>query len=293
VKSGAEPILPGVPGAGATFLIARNPDPDSSLPYLLRLPIDGGIELKARAPWPATARVYCHPVEEWPAEAEIVEEVPVRQCARRGRAIDLTLDRARNNRSQFVFTDPHAGRSGGRPMIFWQTARTVRRARPGQRAPTRRAPGPRTLVIDVDSRERYPYRFAGREVECRRSALPCGDYAVRAGDGLLAAVERKTLEDYVKSLVDGSLSFALGELAALPSAMVVVEARYSQLLTRPHVQPGWLAELTARLHVRHPRVPAMFCDSRKLAEDFTHRFLAAAVAEQRDSAVALPGDRSA
>lgn len=266
--------------AAGTFLVARNPDPDSSLPYLLRLPIDGGLELKARAPWPATARVYCHPADTWPADAETLEEVPVRHCARRGRAIDLTLDRARNNRSQFIFTEAHAGRPSGRSMIFWQTARTVQRARPGQRAPTRRAPGPRSLTITVDSRERYPYKFAGREVECQRSALPCGDYGVRSGERLLAAVERKTLEDYIHSLVDGSLPFALSELAGLPNAIVVVEGRYSQLLSAPRVQPGWLVELTARLHVRYPTVPTVFCDSRKLAEDFTHRFLAAAVAEQ-------------
>jgi hypothetical protein len=47
------------------------------------------------------------------------------------------------------------------------------------------------------------------------------------------------------------------------------------------VQPGWLAELTARMHVRYPSVPITFCDSRKLAEDFTHRFLAAALTEHR------------
>ena len=71
--------------AGArTFVIARNPDPESALPYLLRLPLDGGIELKARERWAVTARVYCHPVESWPADAEIVEEVEVRHCARPG-----------------------------------------------------------------------------------------------------------------------------------------------------------------------------------------------------------------
>ena len=102
---------------------------------------------------------------------------------------------------------------------------------------------------------------------------------MRAGERTIAAVERKTLEDYVKSLVDGSLTFVLAELAALPSAVVVIEARYSELLALPRVQPGWLAELTACLHVRYPTVPATFCDSRKLAEDFTYRFLAAAAAE--------------
>jgi hypothetical protein len=43
--------------ADASFVVARNPEPDSSLPYLLRLPIEGGILLKARERWPATARV--------------------------------------------------------------------------------------------------------------------------------------------------------------------------------------------------------------------------------------------
>jgi hypothetical protein len=65
-----------------TFVVARNPDAKSTLPYLLRLPVDGGIEHKARVPWPATARVYCHPLEEgWPEAADVIEEVPVRRCA--------------------------------------------------------------------------------------------------------------------------------------------------------------------------------------------------------------------
>jgi hypothetical protein len=42
--------------------LARNPQADSKLPYLLRLPLEGGLVLKAREPWPATARV-CHRYE--------------------------------------------------------------------------------------------------------------------------------------------------------------------------------------------------------------------------------------
>lgn len=268
-----------VAAADPTFLVARNPDPDSSLSYLLRLPLEGGIELKAREPWPTTARVYCHPLEQWPADAELLEEVAVRRCERRGRAIDLVLDRARNNRSQFVFTEPHPGRADGRPMIFWQTAKTARRARPGQRAPTRRASGLDSLTVEIDTRERYPYRFQGRPVERRRRALACGDYAVTMDELVLAAVERKTLEDLVKALVDGSLAYQLAELSALPAATVVVEARYSELVAAPRVKPGWLCELIAQLQLRYPTVPILFCDSRKLAEDYTHRFLAAALVE--------------
>jgi hypothetical protein len=56
------------------FVVTRNPDSESSLPFLLRLPVDGGIELTAREPWPATARAYCHPLDEGrPRDAEVLE----------------------------------------------------------------------------------------------------------------------------------------------------------------------------------------------------------------------------
>lgn len=39
----------------ADFLIAHNPDPDSSLPYLLRIPLGGdGVVIKARDSPPKT-----------------------------------------------------------------------------------------------------------------------------------------------------------------------------------------------------------------------------------------------
>jgi hypothetical protein len=221
-----------------------NPDPASTLPYLLRLPIEGGLVFKAREPWPTSSRVYCHPGEGWPPDAEIVGQVPVRVCRRRGSAIDLVLDRGRNNRAQFVFTKVRA-----RPAIFWQTAKVARKARPGVRVPARRASGLTGLEILVDTRERYPYRFTGRNVERVRAALPAGDYAIGVGEPV-AAVERKSLADLAKTLTDGSLGFVMSELASLPAAAVVVEGRYSELFKVEHVQPGWLPELLARLQRR-------------------------------------------
>lgn len=256
-----------------TFVVARNPDPASSLPFLLRLPIEGGLVLKAREPWPRSSRVYCHPADAWPRGAEVLEEVPVRLCRRRGSAIDLVLDRPRNNRAQFVFTEVRA-----RPAIFWQTAKVARGARPAVRVPSRRASDLERFTVLVDTRERYPYRFAGRPVETSRGALTAGDYAAPA-EGPVAAVERKSLPDLAKGLVEGSLGFVMGELAALPAAAVVVEGRYSELFKVEHVSPGWLPELLARLQVRYPQVPVVFAETRKLAEEWTYRFLAAAVRE--------------
>jgi hypothetical protein len=50
------------------FVVARNPDPESTLRFLLRVPLDGGIPVEARDRWPTTSRVYCHPLDEWPVD---------------------------------------------------------------------------------------------------------------------------------------------------------------------------------------------------------------------------------
>jgi hypothetical protein len=268
-------------GSARLFVVARNPDPASRLPFLVRVPLPGGdLVLKAREPWPRTGVVYCHPAEgEWPdppERAQILEQVPVRSCRRRGAAIDLVLDRAREHRSQLVFT-----RTRGREVIFWQSPRTARAARPGVRVPGRRASGLGELTILVDTRERYPWRFGRQQaVTLERRALPAGDYAVQAPDGELAAVvERKTLPDLASSLTDGSLGYLLAELAALPRAAVVVEDRYGGLFKLEHVQPGFVADLLGALAVRYPAVPVVFCDTRPLAQEWAYRFLGAAVAE--------------
>lgn len=266
------------PGVTDRFVIARNPDPDSSLPYLLSLPIEGGMYLKTRESWPRANRAYCHPVEEWPADAEVVEEVSVSLCRRRGSAIDLVLDRRVNSRSQFVFTT-----SKGREIILWQTAKVTRKARPGARVPKRRASGLKEWHITVDTRERYPYRFANRPVTTERGALAVGDYAVMSDDGVVASVERKTLENLSADLVSGKLTFTMAELSTLPAAAVVVEDRYTALFKVEHVEPGWLPELVARLQVRFPAVPIVFCENRKFAEEWTYRFLGAALAELGDA----------
>ena len=157
------------------FVVARNPDDASTLPYLVRLPLgEHGVVLKVRDTWPRTAKVYCHPSTDWPADPDVVERVPVRSCVRRGAAIDLVLDRGRENRSQFVFA-----KARGREMIFWQSARTARQARPNVDLPTQRASG-QVLEIVVDSHERYPWKFTGQQATTVRRALPAGDYAVEA-----------------------------------------------------------------------------------------------------------------
>lgn len=260
--------------AAPRFVVARNPEEGSKLPFLIRLPVGGGIVLKAGAEWPRTAKVYCHRAPDWPEDPEIVDDVAVRSCVRRGMAIDLVLERGKENRSQFVFTRLQDGREA----IFWQTARTTRTTRPGVRIPGRRASALAGFTILVDTRERYPYKFVRQQASVARRALPVGDYGVVVGEAFVGLVERKSLADLTKGLSDGSLAFQLADLATYPRAAVVVEERYSEVYKHPHVPVGWLADLVARVQVRYPSVPIVFCEQRRLAEDWTYRFLGAALA---------------
>ena len=261
-------------GLVAELLIAVNPDEDSRLPLLLRIPQPGGdLLFRTSGTWPRVKALYCYPVslDEWPDAAVIVERVPLRSCRRRGAAIDVICDRARDKRSQLVFTQAR-----GRDAVFWQSARTRKQARPNVRTPTARALGIPDLQIVVDAHEQYGYRFAIQQVSTVRRALPCGDYGLVLNGQLVASVERKSLVDLVASLNGGKLRYQVADLATLPRAAIVIEDRYSQLFKLDHVRPAMVADALAELQIRWPNVPVVFCETRQLAEEWTYRFLAAA-----------------
>jgi ERCC4 domain len=268
------------------FEVAANPDPDSTLPFLIRLPLPTGeLVLKARDSWPRTAKVYCHRADHWPQEPEIVERVPIRSCRARGVAIDLVLDRPRENRSQLVFVRIQ-GRARGDLLAVGEDHPP---GRPGIRVPRRRAADLAHLTILVDTRERYPYKFAHQQASTERQALAAADYGIAHDGEIVAAVERKSPHDLVRRLIDGQLGYALADLAAVPRAAVVVEDRYSRPFKLEHTKPGFVTEMLAALTVRYPAVPIHFAETRPLAEEWTYRFLGAALAY----AQAEPSTRSA
>jgi hypothetical protein len=255
------------------FRIARNPDSESRLPFLLWLPIDGGMVLKARDTWPRANRVFCaEEATPWNGSADLVDDAPVVLCRRRGAAIDLVLDRPALSRSQFVFTQAR-----GRPAIWWQTQKTAQAANPGARIPRGRAAGP--LMVAVDTREKYGWKFAGRPVTIERRALPAGDYGAIVGQAVVAVIERKTLENLATSLSDGTLAFQMQRLAETARAAVVVEGGYPDLLRTQAGRGSWLGDMLGRLAVRYPEVPVVFAGSRRFAEEWAYRFLGAAVGD--------------
>lgn len=254
------------------LVIATNPDPDSSLKYLMLVPVGVGRVFRTSETWPRVKAVYCHPVSrsEWPDDPDIVETIPLRSCESRGASIDVIADRGREFRSQIVFT-----RGRGRPMVFWQAPKTRKQARPNVSTPTARAAGVVDLEITVDTRERYAYTFKKQQAHIVKKSLSCGDYAVIEND---VAVERKSLADLISSLVNGRLRFQMAELAGLPCAAVVVEDKYSAVFKNEYAKPATVADGIAELAVRYPSVPIIFCENRSLAEEWTYRFLGASKA---------------
>jgi hypothetical protein len=162
-------------------------------------------------------------------------------------------------------------------MVWWQTQKTAQVANPGARVPRGRAAGPVTIAIDT--REKYGWKFSGREVEMERRALPSGDYASVVDGALAAVVERKTLENLATSLSDGTLPFQMQKLAEAPHAAVVVEADYTDLFRSQPGRGSWLADMIGRLAARYPEVPIIFAGSRRFAEEWAWRFLSAAAAD--------------
>ncbi len=161
---------------GVEFVVARNPDEGSSLPFLVKLPLGtGAVVLKVRDTWPRTAKIYCHRCDEWPddTDLEVIERVPVTSCVRRGVAIDLVLDRGRENRSQFVFT-----KARGRDVVsgsrLGPASRRVRTCRCRPLVPAT------TSWRSWSTLGRYAWKFAQQQAVTVKRALSVGDYAVEA-----------------------------------------------------------------------------------------------------------------
>lgn len=68
--------------------------------------------------------------------------------------------------------------------------------------------------------------------------------------------------------------------AEVAQAAIVVEGDYPDLFGTQPGRSSWLADILGRLAVRYPEVPVVFAGSRRFAEEWTYRFLGAAVADR-------------
>ncbi len=87
------------------------------------------------------------------------------------------------------------------------------------------------------------------------------------------------MNDLAGSLSNGSFVFELAKMTALFRAAVVVKDGYAKRPRHAHVPEGFLPDLLARVQVRYPEVPIVFCENRAMAEEWTFRWLGAALLE--------------
>ncbi|MBZ0270555.1 ERCC4 domain-containing protein [bacterium] len=132
---------------------------------------------------------------------------------------------------------------------------------------------PPNFTIVVDSREQQPYGFDGMSL---RATLPAGDYSV-AGFEDAIAVERKTLEDYVRSVIRERERFhkEIARLSKMRFACIVVEASLPEMTSgayRSGVNSFSVFEAGLAIEIGFG-VPVHFCGDRQHGIRFTKSYL--------------------
>jgi hypothetical protein len=164
-------------------------DPDSSFPFLIRLPLPTGeLVLKARDSWPRTAKVYCQRAENgWRPQPKILERVPIPVLPAPWRR-DRPPARPPVREPLAAGVHPHTGWPWG--DLPADAAHHPPRPTRNPRSPPARCRA-RRLTILIDTRERYPYKFAQQQASTERQALRAGDYGIAHDGEIIAVVERK------------------------------------------------------------------------------------------------------
>ncbi|MCL0065617.1 ERCC4 domain-containing protein [Dehalococcoidia bacterium] len=238
------------------------------------------IVLRTQDRWPAAGRhIFCLREDEPPSPDEVLEElerVDIIAFHERGRRVSVVLDRKRYKRCDFLFlTKFYKDRPGeSYEQIFWLTQRSIEQRRPAYKLVSRSNTS--SLVVCIDSNERYPWRFPGAHTE--RGSLPIGDYALMDGNNMLAVVERKTLDNLLGDFaMMPVLHQRLAELATHKNHALVIEAPYADFLNPKkvhHYTPSFCAKAIGELYVLHPNLRIVFCANRKVANEWTRHYFA-------------------
>jgi len=134
----------------------------------------------------------------------------------------------------------------------------------------------KTPVIITDTREQVPYSFEGRGVEVIRRALPAGDYSLEGFEHLVA-VERKTLEDFVSTVIRARERFfrELRRLSGYEASCIVVETDLHDILRGHYLSgahPNAILGIILSIIVDFG-IPVFFCSDRQAACKFVKEFL--------------------
>jgi hypothetical protein len=254
---------------------------DEKFPYILCIEESPTkfLCLAAQEKWPGTnKKIFCHRVG-YLDENELIGLNPVDCCTIKsswnyGKKFEIILDRKMRKRCWFIILQKEYKTRPGEyyEQIFWVTQASAR-AR-GRKAYIPQGGKNESLNIIVDTRERYSWRFP--ECNIVKENLPVGDYALTLNDSIVAVVERKTKENLLYNLQSFEiLRASLHELKTCSYRAVVFECSYADLINpkkNPYFKPSYIADVLAELYVLFPDIQIIFCDNRKIANEWTYRW---------------------
>ncbi len=252
-------------------------------PYRLQVIKEGKlwVALRAQDQWPAAGKnIFCLREIEPPVPEEAFEEVE--RCGilafnERGPRVSVVLDRKRYKRCDFLFLKkPYKNKPGeSYEQIFWLTQRSIEQHRSPRKLALRQEDT--GLQVRIHGNEKYPWSFPGAVVT--RGPIATGDYALMRKNKMLAVVERKTLDNLLHDFNSMPvLHQRLAELAVYRNHAFVIEAAYTDFLNPKkvhHYTPAFCARAIAELHALHSDLHIVYCDNRKMANEWTKLFFAA------------------
>lgn len=262
------------------WILYKQPD-NTQFPYRLYIeekPNDFLI-LDVQDRWPGpNKKIFCYlqgrcAKEDLPTN-EPIEDVEILKIERFEKKLNVILSRKTKRRCWFIFLTKQYKKKPNEfyNQIFWITQSSAKIRRPGAYIPRIRES--KGIEIIIDNRERYPYKFG--YIPIRRENLPVGDYALVKQGRIVAIAERKTL-DNIKNEIStyDVLKASLQELATYPYKAVVFESPYADFINPKKTKPyraSYVAEIITDLFVNFPEIQFVFCDNRKIAQDWVLRW---------------------
>jgi len=130
-----------------------------------------------------------------------------------------------------------------------------------------------SFTIYVDTREQTEWAFSP-DVPTERKALPEGDYTVKGLENLVI-LERKTLSDFVGSVLKKRFKDELKRLAPYKYKCIVVEGSTLDIINHSytsHIHPMSVLGAAISIHVYHS-IPVLFWGNRQIAQVLAEKWL--------------------
>lgn len=244
--------------------------------------------LKAKDKWPGPGKnIFCL-FEGTVKKNKLPKIEPIDECQIvslrwYGKRLSIILDRPTRKRCWFVFIKKEYKQHPGTfyHQVFWITQSSSIAQKRGPYIPGRQTSIDYTILIDKN--ERHAYNFGNIRTE--KSSLPSGDYAVRAGNQILAVVERKTKDNFLHDIAHlDVLRAKLEELDKLYlRKAMIIEASYKDLISPKNkfYSGSFIAKVLADLFAQFPGIQFIFFKGRKSANHWLFYYFQQVYARQK------------